>query len=143
MIDRNEQPLKPLKRRGAFSPVLIELTIVILFFALSTVVVARLIAAASATSNESAFHARAILAMESVAEETKANPEGDGAFDENGARAFTVQSAPDLAVDAVVARDDSFESGALYTITLSVVSETGETYTLTAMRYVPRGEAAP
>ena len=139
----NEQPMKPLKRRGAFSPVLMELTIVILFFALSTVVVARLIAAASAASNESAFQARALLAMENVAELTKANPEGDGAFDANGARAFTVQSAPDLAVAAVVTRDDSPENGTLYSIALSVVSPTGETYILNAMRYVSRGEAAP
>ena len=42
----NEQPLRPLKRRGAFSPVLIELTVVILFFALSTSIVVQLIAAA-------------------------------------------------------------------------------------------------
>ena len=139
----NEQPMKPLKRRGAFSPVLMELTIVILFFALSTVVVARLIAAASAVSNESAFQARALLAMENVAEQAKANPEGDGAFDANGARAFTVQSAPDLAVAAVVTRDDSPENGTLYSIALSVVSPTGETYILNAMRYVSRGEAAP
>ena len=139
----NEQALKPLKKRGTFSPVLIELTIVILFFALSTVVVARLIAAAGAASSESAFHARAILAMESVAEETKANPEGDGAFDESGTRAFTVQAAPDLAVAAVVTRDAALESGALYTIALSVVSETGKTYTLTAVRYVSGGEATP
>lgn len=139
----SEQPMKPLRRRGTFSPVLMELTIVILFFALSTAVVARLIASASATSNESAFHARALLAMENVAEQTKADPEGDGAFDADGTRAFTVQSAPDLAVAAVVTRDDSPASGTLYTIALSVASQTGETYTLNAMRYVSRGEAAP
>ena len=139
----SEQPMKPLKRRGAFSPVLMELTIVILFFALSTIVVARLIAAASDASNESAFQARALLAMENAAEQTKANPEGDGAFDANGARAFTVQAAQGLAVAAVVTRDDSPKNGTLYTITLTVVSETGETYTLNAMRYVSRGEAAP
>jgi len=135
--------MTPLKRRGACSHVLMELTIVILFFALATVVVARLIAAASAASNESAFQARALLAMENVAEQAKANPEGDGAFDANGARAFTVQSAPDLAVAAVVTRDDSPENGTLYSIALSVVSPTGETYILNAMRYVSRGEAAP
>ena len=139
----NDQPLKPIKKHCSFSPVLIELAIVILFFALSTGIVVQLIAAASRISNESAFHSRALLAMETVAEETKADPEGDGAFDANGARAFTVQSAPDLAVAAIVTRDDSPENGTLYSIALSVVSPTGETYTLNAMRYVSRGEAAP
>ena len=66
----NDSPLQPLKKRGSFSPVLLELTIIILFFALSTSIVVQLIAAASSISSESAYHARALLAMETVAEQT-------------------------------------------------------------------------
>ena len=46
--------LVPPKKRGVFSPVLLELVIVILFFALSTSVIVRLIAAADLTARDRA-----------------------------------------------------------------------------------------
>lgn len=139
----NDRPLKPLKKRGMFSPVLIELSIVILFFALSTGIVVQLIASASRISNESTFHSQALLAMETVAEETKADPEGDGAFDECGVRAFTKAVSEQITVEGVVTRDESPENGTLYTIDLSVLSAEGTAYTLSAMRYVSTGEVLP
>ena len=72
-----EQMLRPPKKRGVFSPILIEMTIVILFLALSTSVVVRLIAVANITAQQSAYESRAILAMERVAEQVKADPVGD------------------------------------------------------------------
>jgi hypothetical protein len=129
--------LRPVKTRGSLSPVLIELTIVILFFALSASVIVRLIAAAGATADESAYHARAILAMEDAAERIKADPAG------GGSRAFSIQAAPDLTVDCVVTRDDSPAQGALYDIELSVVSPGGDVYYLDAARYIADAEAAP
>ena len=139
----NEQPLRPVKRSGTFSPVLMELTIIILFFALSTSIVVRLIATASAVSNESRYHARAMLAMENVAEQIKADPVGDGAVNECGVRSFTVAVASDLAVDAIVTGDPSPKNGTLYEIELSVTGENGTVYSLDAARYLPDAEVAP
>ena len=139
----NDQPLKPIKKHGSFSPVLIELAIVILFFALSTGIVVQLIAAASRISNESAFHSQALLAMETVAEETKADPKGDGAFDERGVRTFETAVSDEIIVQTVVTRDDSPARGTLYTIDLSVLSKNGTLYTLTAEQYRPDGEVKP
>jgi hypothetical protein len=139
----NEQPLRPVKRSGSFSPVLMELTIIILFFALSTSIVVRLIASASVISNESRYHARAFLAMETVAEQIKADPVGDGAVNECGVRSFTVPVAPDLRVDAIVTGDPSPKNGTLYEIELNVTSGNGTVYTLDAARYVPDAEVSP
>jgi len=139
----NEQPLRPVKRPGTFSPVLMELTIIILFFALSTSIVVRLIATASAVSNESRYHARALLAMETVAEQIKADPTGDGAVNECGVRSFTVAVALDLEVDAIVTGDPSPKNGTLYEIELNVTGKDGTVYLLDAARYVPDAEATP
>lgn len=135
--------LRPPKKRGVFSPVLMELTIVILFFALSTSVVIQLISAANATARESEYHARAILAMESVAERIKADPVGDGAADACGMRAFTVDAAEDIAVSCVVTADPAPLQGTLYEIELCVSSPGGEVYTLDAARYLADAEVAP
>ena len=139
----NEQPLRPVKRSGSFSPVLMELTIIILFFALSTSIVVRLIASASAISSESRYHARALLAMETVAEQIKADPVGDGAVNECGARSFTVPVAPDLQVNAIVTGDPSPKNGTLYDIELNVTGGNGTVYSLDATRYVPDAEVSP
>ena len=135
--------LRPPKKRGVFSPVLIEMTIIILFFALSTSVVIRLIAAASTTARQSAYESQAILAMESVAEQVKANPVGDGFCNECGARVFSVEVTDTLSVDCVVTSDDSPLQGTLYDIELTVTSPEGNVYALDAARYVPDAEEAP
>ena len=139
----NEQPLRPLKRSGTFSPVLMELTIIILFFAISTSIVVRLIASASAISEESRFHTRAMQAMETVAEQIKADPVGDGKINECGVRSFTVPVAPDLQVNAIVTGDPSPKNGTLYEIELNITGENGKVYSLDAVRYVPDAEVSP
>ena len=139
----NEQPLRPIKRSGAFSPVLMELTIIILFFAISTSIVVRLIASASAISDESRYHARALQAMETVAEQIKADPAGDGAVNTCGVRSFSVEVAPDLQVNAIVTGDPSPKNGTLYEIELNVTSENGDIYSLDAARYLPDAEVSP
>ncbi len=135
--------LRPPKKRGVFSPVLIELTIVILFFALSTSVVVRLIAAADSTARQSEYASRAILAMESVAEQAKANPVGEGYCNECGARVYSVEIASDLTVDCVITNDESPAQGTVYDIELTVTSPEGKVYALDASRYVPDAEVAP
>ncbi|MBA4347756.1 MAG: hypothetical protein C0413_02775 [Clostridiales bacterium] len=135
--------LIPPKKRGFFNPVLIELTIVILFFALSASVIVRLIVAANGTARTSEYESRAILAMETVAEQVKANPTGDKVCNECGARVFSVEIDRDLTVDCVVTSDDSPLQGTLYDIELTVISPQGKVYALDAERYVPDVEAAP
>ena len=139
----SEPMLTPPKKRSVFSPILIELTIVILFFALSTSVVVQLIAAASASARESDYHARAILAMESVAESIKANPTSGSECNECGARVYAVQVEDDLAVNCIVTDDPTPEQGTLYEIELSVTSPYGETYFLDAARYIAGAEVTP
>ncbi len=135
--------LRSVKKRSVFSPVLIELIFVILFFALSASVIVRLIAAASVTAQESAYHARAIIAMESAAERIKANPAGEGDCNECGVYAFSMETASDLTVDCIVTPDDSPLQGTLYDIELSVASPGGEIYWLDAARYIPDAEVGP
>jgi hypothetical protein len=139
----NEQMLRPPKKRSLFSPVLIELTCVILFFALSTSVIVQLIAAASATARESEYHARAILAMESVAEQIKADPVGDGALNDCSVRAFVVEVEKDLAISCVVTGDPTPLQGTLYEIELNVTSPAGKVYSLDAARYLAEAEVLP
>jgi len=139
----NESMLRPPKKHGVFSPILIELTIVILFFALSTSIVVQLIAAAGTAARESEYHARAVLALESVAEQIKANPTGSGTCNECGVRAFTKDVAEDLTVNCIVTDDPTPEQGTLYEIELSVLSPAGESYFLDAVRYVADAEVLP
>ncbi|NCB06192.1 MAG: hypothetical protein EOM69_11835 [Clostridia bacterium] len=131
-----EQMLRPPKQRGTMSPILIEMVIVILFLALSTSVVVRLIAAANTTAQQSAYESRAILAMESVAEQVKADPVGDNTCNACGARVLSVKIADDLTVDCVVTIDESPLQGTLYDIELTVTSPQGKVYALDAARYV-------
>lgn len=138
-----DQMLTPPKKRSSFSPVLIELTIVILFFALSASVIVRLITAANATARASEYESRAILAMETVAEQVKADPVGDNTCNECGARVFSVEIDEDLAVDCVVTSDNSPLQGTLYDIELTVTSPQGRVYALDAVRYLPDAEVAP
>ena len=138
-----DQMLTPPKKRSSFSPVLIELTIVILFFALSASVIVRLITVANATERASEYESRAILAMETVAEQVKADPIGDNTCNECGARVFSVEIDEDLAVDCVVTSDNSPLQGTLYDIELTVTSPQGKVYALDAVRYLPDAEVAP
>lgn len=138
-----DQMLTPPKKRSSFSPVLIELTIVILFFALSASVIVRLITAANATARASEYESRAILAMETVAEQVKADPIGDNTCNECSARVFSVEIDEDLAVDCVVTSDNSPLQGTLYDIELTVTSPQGKVYALDAVRYLPDAEVAP
>lgn len=138
-----DQMLTPPKKRSSFSPVLIELTIVILFFALSASVIVRLITVANATARASEYESRAILAMETVAEQVKADPVGDNTCNECGARVFSVEVDEDLAVDCVVTSDNSPMQGTLYDIELTVTSPQGKVYALDAVRYLPDAEVAP
>ena len=138
-----EQMLRPPKKRGVFSPILIELILVILFLAISASVVIRMIAAANTTAQQSAYESRAILAMESVAEQVKADPAGDNTCNACGAHVFSVEVAEDLTVDCVVTSDDSPLQGTLYDIELTVTSPQGKVFALDAARYVQDGEVAP
>lgn len=135
--------LTPPTKRSVFNPVLVELIMVILFFALSTSIIVRLIAAADTTARVSSYESRAILAMQSVAEQVKADPVGQGECNACGARTFSVEIASDLSVDCVVTSDESPLQGTLYDIELTVTAPDGKVYALDAARYMPDVEVAP
>jgi len=124
-----------MKRSRAFSPILLELIVAILFFALSMSVVIRLIAAADETSRDSSLTGRAMIAMENAMEEIKADPYGDGKFDMNEERRFIIHAEDDLSLVAVVRSTDS-KTGTLYTIDIHATSGEKKLGSLSASRYV-------
>ncbi len=133
--------MRRIGQKNAFGTVLIELIVVILFFALSMSVVVQLIAAANELSNESAYASRAMFALQDMAEQLKADPVGDGDFDESGVRKIERVVSDDMIVSGEIKRKTA-DCGALYEISLRVERESGEPYLLDAARYV-RGEATP
>ena len=124
-----------MNKRSTFSPVLLELIVAILFFALSMSVIIRLIAAANDTSRDSMLTGRAMIAMESVMEEIKADPVGDGKFDMNEERRLLVQVDEDLILLAVI-RCTSTKTGVLYDIDIQATSGEKKLGSLTSSRYI-------
>ena len=129
------------KQQPVFQPVLMEIIVILLFFGLAMSVVVQLVAAADRVSRESAFRAKAFLAMETVAEQVKADPEGEG-LRADGTRAFSAAPAEGVAVTGNVTRAvESATGGSMYTIVLTASGEGFAPLTLTAYRYLP-GEGA-
>ena len=126
-----------MKQRIGISPMLLELIVTILFFMLSMSVVVRFIAAADETSRTSALTSRAMIAMENVAEELKADPLSDDQFDADGLHRFTLQEE-DLQLLVVVQRVCA-GSGILYEIEISATSGDRQLGSLSAARYISRG----
>lgn len=123
-----------MNKRATFHPVLLELIVSILFFALAMSVVVRLLAAADETSRMSELTGRALIAMESVAEEWKADPAG-GDFDENGERRFTARADGDIELSVLVRREAG-GAGALYTIEIRAESGGTPLGAISTARYV-------
>ena len=130
-----------MKKRATFSPVLLELIVVILFFALSMSVVIRLIAASDETSRDSAALSRAVIAMESVIEEIKAEPPGAADFDAEGESRFTRQAEGGILLTVLVRREQG-TAGFLYNIEVTAYSGEKPLGSLTAARYVRGGPGA-
>ncbi len=124
-----------MKKRATFSPVLLELIVAILFFALAMSVVVQLIAAANETSSASALTSRALIAMESAAEQLKADPVGDGAFDESGERRFTVEPEEGMQLSVTVRRILG-AAGTLYEFEITAAGSGKPLGSLSAARYV-------
>lgn len=123
-----------MKKRATFSPVLLELIVSILFFALAMSVVVRLVAAANETSERSALASRALVAMENAAEAIKADPAA-GDFDENGERRFTREAERDILLNVLVRRSAG-AAGALYEIEIEALGGGLPLGSLSAARYV-------
>ena len=120
-----------MKKRIAMNIVILELIIVVLFFALSAGVALRLFAAADAGSRRSSIESAALSAMQAMAEELKAAPEGtfiDG-------RREVGRTLDELELNAVITRKDR-PAGAYYEIVITASHAGEEVDTLTAGRYV-------
>lgn len=124
-----------MKKRATFSPVLLELIVAILFFALSMSVVIRLIAAADETSRQSAALSRATIAMESLIEELKAEPPAGADFNAQGESHITRQAEEGIELVALV-RQSEGAAGTLYDIEVTAYSGEEALGSLRAARYV-------
>lgn len=127
-----------MRKKATFSPVLLELIVAILFFALSMSVVIRLIAAADETSQGSAALSRATIAMESLLEEIKAAPPGNAAFDEMGESHMRRETEDGIVLLALV-RQSERAQGVFYEIEVTAYSGEEPLGTLSAARYVRGG----
>lgn len=130
-----------MKKKATFSPVLLELIVAILFFALSMSVVIRLIAAADETSRGSAALSRATIAMESLMEEIKAAPPGGADFDETGESHITREIGDGIVLTALV-RQSEGAKGIFYDIEVTAYSAEEPLGSLRAARYVKGGPGA-
>ena len=128
-----------MRQRASFNPVLVELTVILLFLALSTAALVQLIGKAREISQGSEAGSRALILLEDALERTKADPEGGGAFDSAGVRQVNF-SDDGYDVRGTVKRTLSV-SGAYYEIALAAYDGGKELLALSAGRYVP-GEAA-
>lgn len=130
-----------MKKQPTFQPVLMEIIVTLLFFALAMSIVVQLVAAANSISKESAFRSRAYLAMETAAEQVKADPEGGG-FGADGTRTFAIALEEGISITGTVQKTvDSRSGGAMYTISLTASGGGYDPVTLTACRY-RQGEEA-
>ena len=127
-----------MKRRFGLSPVLIELIVVTLFLALSCATLIQLIAKARELSATATYTSDALLLAEDLLERTKADPAGDGGFDESGVRRIQ-QTQGELTLDGVVERVNT-AGGALYQITVRARRDSRELLRLTTSAYVSGGE---
>ncbi len=127
-----------MNKRATFSPILMELIVVILFFGLTMSIVLRLAATADRISRESSGAAEALLAAETAMEALKADPKGDGAFDANNRRTET--RTDDGIILRCTVTESERETGALYTLTVTATAAGAAPITLESARYLAASE---
>ncbi len=130
-----------MKKESQVSPVMMEILVVTLFLALSASVLMQLIAKARDISVAATAESHALILAQDALESAKADPEGDGQFDETGARTFSREQ------DGVTLRctvtKKSTPAGSYYTITADTLSGTTALISLSTARYVPLAEVTP
>lgn len=104
-----------MKRRSALSPVLVELLVTIVFFALSAAVVVQLLAAANRTSSQSTDTANAAAALSTLMDELRADPEGSEGMAADGSRRVERVLSDGTVLSAQINRSLT-GGGALYSI---------------------------
>lgn len=128
-----------MREQRRFSLVLIELVVVILFFALSATAILRMIAAADAYRRKSADETEAMTRLTDLIECVKADPEGSG-LDASGIRYQEEQSETGLLCAVRVIREDRL-TGAMYRIEAFAMRGGETVLTWNAAQYAPETEA--
>lgn len=125
-----------MKKSIPISPVIIELAIVTLFFALSATTLVQLIFKAGEISDSAAVMSGELIALESAIEEIKADP-AQGEYGESGVWAVS-RSVGGVEITGTVTRT-RYPAGSYYEIALTAPGD--EALSMTAGRYVSNGEA--
>ncbi len=123
-----------MKNRG-INPVLVELVVVILFFALSSAVIVQALGTANRISTQSSMQSAALVALEDMAERIKSDPE-NCPFD--GDTALWQTEYGRIVCSAVVTREAGAH-GAYYSIELTALNGGEVLLTLDAARYMQSG----
>lgn len=129
-----------MKKESQVSPVMLEILVVTLFLALSASVLTQLIAKAHEISVAATAESRALILAEDALERTKADPVGDGAFNEAGVRTFSTES-DGLTLTCTVTRKLT-DCGAYYDIAASAYDGGTLVLSLTSGRFLPAEEVA-
>jgi type II secretory pathway pseudopilin PulG len=128
-----------MNRHHSFSPVLIEFLIVMLFLALSTASVIQLLAKASELSQLSVKKSEALICLENALEQARSNPEGNGAFDQEG-NCMLIDHADGIDIRVLVKKTKA-TGGFYYDIQGSVSGDGQLLAQMETSRYVINGEA--
>lgn len=130
-----------MKKSSQVSPVMLEILVVTLFLALSASVLVQIIAKARDISVAATQESRALILAEDLLERVKADPEGDGAFDENGRREVMAES-DGVTVTCAIERQ-LYDTGAYYAIAAKAYSGGTHLLSLETGRYLAEREATP
>ena len=120
-----------MKRESSVSPVLLELVLVILFFAISSAAVLQLIAAAAETSRDSRIRTEALIAATDLMETAKADPLGEIA-----AEPVVTDGGSEITFSVSTAGTKT-GAGTLYEIVVLARSQGETVLRLTGRQYVP------
>jgi hypothetical protein len=132
--------MKPLRNSRA---VLMELMIIVLFFALSSVIIVRLFAAAHQTSSQSAESAKLLQAAQTWADRLRASDDFTAELRDNGwnpAEGGFMLAAGGGALSVTGLREEEGLRGSLSACELSASILGREIFVLPIARYMPEGE---
>ncbi len=134
------------KRIGAvsgISPVLYEMTVMLLFLGVCAAVVMQLLAGAHATAARSAVESRALLQAESYLETAKADPEAVVASCDDSCEHEKIYYDRESGIQYTLLVEQSpTPAGRYYTIDVTAALDGETLLTLSTGRYIPHGEDA-
>ena len=123
-------------QRAGINPAMIELIVVILFFALSSCIVVQVLIEADVITTRSARRSEAMLSLTQWGETLKQAP-GDAGTYQNGHLELS-REAGEMTLDAQIAREESGEAGEYYILELTARSGDETLYTLHMEQFIAR-----